>query len=113
MVSVTAPFHVAFGRVPPYGETRIAPSAALLPLRESNHKAAISRPDPGSPWPQLHDDIGGFRLPFAIRAAIIAVFLGVAVATRMGALLLGFHTLRVAFRVPELFGRSGIYRRPA
>jgi hypothetical protein len=49
-------------------------------------------------------DISGFRLPFAICAAIIAVLLGVAVATRMGALLLGFHTFGVALRVPELFG---------
>ena len=49
-------------------------------------------------------DISGFRLPFAIRAAIIAVLLGVAAATRMGALLLGFHNFHGALRVPELFG---------
>ncbi len=37
------------------------------------------------------DDVCGLRLAFAIRAAIIAVFPGDALATGMGAFLLGFH----------------------
>ena len=49
-------------------------------------------------------DIAGFRLPFAIGAAIIAVFLSVAAATRMGTLFWCFHALCIAFRVPTLLG---------
>lgn len=48
------------------------------------------------------EDICGFRLAFAIRAAIFAVFLRAAAATRMGTLLFGFHTLQFAFHLPEL-----------
>lgn len=45
-------------------------------------------------------DIGSLRLALAIGAAIIAVLLGIAVATGMGALLWSFHTLRLALRGP-------------
>jgi len=47
-------------------------------------------------------DVGGFRFAFAIRAAIIAVLLGVAMAARMGALLLIFHAIRSALDMPFL-----------
>jgi hypothetical protein len=57
-------------------------------------------------------DISGLRLSFAIRAAIFTIFPSVAVATWMGALLLGFHTLYIAFRVPDLVGASETDRRP-
>jgi hypothetical protein len=36
-------------------------------------------------------DIGTFRLPFAIRSAIVAALLGLAVATWMGTLFWSFH----------------------
>ena len=50
------------------------------------------------------DNISGFRLAFAIGAAIFAAFL--ALHKQLGwALLLGFHRLRTAFRVPKLVGR--------
>jgi len=46
------------------------------------------------------EDIGGFRLTFAVGAAVLAVMSGVAAATWVGALLLSFHTSRTAFLVP-------------
>jgi hypothetical protein len=42
------------------------------------------------------NDVDSFCLAFAIGAAIIAVFFGVASATRMRALLGGFHAISVA-----------------
>ena len=50
------------------------------------------------------EDISRSCLAFAISAAIIAVLLCAAAATWMGALLLGFHTLQSAFRLPKPFG---------
>ena len=48
-------------------------------------------------------DIGGLRSAFAIRAAVITIFAGVAAATRVGALLWIFHTAYCALRVPSAF----------
>jgi hypothetical protein len=45
-------------------------------------------------------DVGRFRLSFAIGAAKFAVFLGMAAATWMGALLRSFHAMDRAFQVP-------------
>jgi hypothetical protein len=47
-------------------------------------------------------DVGSFRFAFAVRAAIIAVLLGEAMAARMGALFLIFHALPKALRLPFL-----------
>jgi hypothetical protein len=47
-------------------------------------------------------DVGSFRFAFAVRAAIVAVLLGVAMATRMGALFLIFHVLDGALHMPFL-----------
>ena len=60
-------------------------------------------------------DVGGFRAAFTIGTAIIAILLGVAAATRMGALLLVFHTPGGALRAPKLAGdfRHNELGRPA
>jgi hypothetical protein len=57
------------------------------------------------------NDISGFRLALAIGAAIFAIFLRAAAAARMGALLLGIHTLPFAFRLPELLTRQNSSKR--
>src|SRR5665213_474663 len=60
------------------------------------------------------DNVCSFRLAFAIRAAIIAVFPGYAVATGMGTFLLGFHayptcTLSTEL-LPDVFNSRSIRR---
>ena len=45
-------------------------------------------------------DIRGFRLPFAIGAAVITVLLGAATAAWMSALLKSFHVCALALRAP-------------
>ena len=55
-------------------------------------------------------DIGGFRLAFAIGAAVLAVVPGMTTAARVGALLWGFHTCCMAFLVPLARGVSRAFR---
>ena len=45
-------------------------------------------------------DIRGFRLPFAIGAAVITVLLGAATAAWMSTLLKSFHICALALRAP-------------